>query len=252
LNCKKCLKDKKIICRGLCKSCYKQVRYIELSIPTKKCKCGDPLCTEIIPIKNVNGKPRKYARGHHRKKDNNRSPYKVLFVPDHPNSNKLGRIYEHRLVMSQFLGRPLQRGEVVHHINGNKRDNRIENLQIFDTHKKHISETTRRPPKNVKCEICDSNETYLDERQRPIWRGYGDSAFICDYCFHLYWQYTCFGNRDILDYNKKPKKDFSGTLCSICGSENTYIMKNGRPDWRHYDGNIICKSCCGKLRYRKQ
>jgi hypothetical protein len=47
------------------------------------------------------------------------------------------RIFEHRVVMETYLGRPLRLGEAVHHINGIKHDNRIENLYLCDSGKHH-------------------------------------------------------------------------------------------------------------------
>lgn len=50
---------------------------------------------------------------------------------DHPNADKYGHLYEHTRVMSEFLGRPLHKKENVHHKNGVKDDNRIENLELW-------------------------------------------------------------------------------------------------------------------------
>jgi hypothetical protein len=50
---------------------------------------------------------------------------------------KLNGRHEHRVVAEQMLGRPLNRGEIVHHIDGNKHNNTPENLQVM-TQSEHI------------------------------------------------------------------------------------------------------------------
>lgn len=63
------------------------------------------------------------------------SPKSYVLVQSHghPNGNANGRIVEHRLIMSTHLGRPLLKHENVHHINGNRHDNRLENLELWST-----------------------------------------------------------------------------------------------------------------------
>jgi hypothetical protein len=57
--------------------------------------------------------------------------YRYLFRPDHPNAQKSGKILEHVYVMAEKLGRPLRKGENVHHLNGVRDDNRPENLELW-------------------------------------------------------------------------------------------------------------------------
>jgi hypothetical protein len=62
--------------------------------------------------------------------------YILVLMPEHPFA-KRGYVIEHRLVMEKFLGRYLKPTEVVHHKNGIKTDNRIENLELFENASKH-------------------------------------------------------------------------------------------------------------------
>ena len=65
--------------------------------------------------------------------------YMTIYAPYHPAVTKpKPYVLEHRLVMEKHIGRYLRSDEVVHHINGNRADNRIENLKLFTNHAAHM------------------------------------------------------------------------------------------------------------------
>ena len=68
-------------------------------------------------------------------------------------------IPEHRAVMAESLGRPLLQGEVVHHKNGNKLDNRIENLQLTNAREHGLGHFTPKNPVSKTCPVCGASFT---------------------------------------------------------------------------------------------
>ena len=57
---------------------------------------------------------------------------------DHPLADVRGYAYEHRIVAAEKLGRPLRGKEIAHHIDGDKKNNSPENIEVMPSQAAHF------------------------------------------------------------------------------------------------------------------
>jgi hypothetical protein len=97
-------------------------------------KCCSRSCSATYGNKKATGEKARAWKGG---RSMNSDGYWRVYMPIHPYACSAGYVYEHRLVMELYLGRYLLPSEVVHHINGDKTDNRLKNLQLLSNQAIH-------------------------------------------------------------------------------------------------------------------
>lgn len=100
--------------------------------------------------------------------------YKYAVVPDHPNRTKNNYVLLHRVIVENQIGRLLTNDEIVHHKDGNKFNNDINNLEILSNseHAKfHMNQHGRLYVK-LKCPNCGNifdipkNKSFIDKHSQ--------------------------------------------------------------------------------------
>jgi len=123
--------------RGYCDTHYARLRRVDTvseTVPVAYSKPGEL---------NANWKGGVISDGHRRV---------LIYAPDHPYPNrKRTHVYRYRLVVEKHLGRFLSPEEVVHHINEDPSDDRLENLKIM-TQSEHMKLHQEHRKKSVGCE----------------------------------------------------------------------------------------------------
>ena len=207
---------------------------------------GQSLYCDIIDIRrntmkrNKNGK---WEKGVSFGKDSPRwnggtrvsSGYRHVRAETHPMRRKTRGFYvpEHRIVMEKLIGRYLTSNEVVHHINGDTLDNRIENLKLFASNGEHLKHhlqkykyvTTLPSPVGVKEILVKRDKGGQARRYR---------VRMCNRCKNEYWitkdskgKFCCNECRypkEVVIISEKKIKKIKEKKCNLCGI--TYITNN--------------------------
>lgn len=108
--------------------------------------------------------------------------YVRVYKPEHPKAYSNGTMAKHRLVWEEHYKVCLLDWIDIHHKNGIKNDNRIENLEVLD-HKEHSRLSGYRDFSNRKCIECKTTKTKI--KGHPIWIRHPitKQKWVCNKCY---------------------------------------------------------------------
>ena len=116
-----------------CKNCRKEFEREQYDIKRGRIKFCSQKCAHKFNFSGEN-----HPRWNGGKTLGSNGLYILIRKPDHPNCDSHGYVRKHHLVIEKYLGRYLKHDEEVHHINGNKRDNKIKNLMLIKNRSTHL------------------------------------------------------------------------------------------------------------------
>lgn len=153
--------------------------------PAPTCECG---CGETVTGFDWRGWKR-FLPGHHAKLQGTGSRairwkggvvrhkgYVMIFRPDHPRASSSGYVNRSWLVAEAMLGRPLRAGEIVHHKNQDRGDDRPSNLEVLESQSAHIRHHnigSRRPRKLTVEQVREIRPLIGTMSEAAIGRRYG-------------------------------------------------------------------------------
>lgn len=104
--------------------------------------------------------------------------YEVVFCPDHPRAWSTGYVYVHTVIAEQKLGRLLRSGEIVHHKDGNRKNNDLGNIEVSNQ-SRHAREHGRLKGFTMATIVCPACGKFFEKEKRQTHLIKGGKYTFC-------------------------------------------------------------------------
>lgn len=169
-------------CSGVSSHGLKMTEESKSSSDKRFCECG---CQQEVSGFNYRTqKPNRFKSGHNMRGPTNHfwaggsfitvRGYKKIKLWGHHRADKEGYVFEHIVIMENFLGRRITVDEHVHHINRDKHDNRIANLKVMNP-TDHISHDRTVDMSKRVCPDCGRTTAEIGR----VWFKQPDGNLLC-------------------------------------------------------------------------